>query len=237
MNWLVLPDDYEVVLLDVERVVRYVDDVTRSETSSRGSRHIAALVGLVLFGCGARTIEGSDGGAVGDAAEDAVADTGIVVDTGLPDTGDAGPLPDSCPAFDPSLLAGETPFGTWAMQPDDFAVLSCPDGAFARARFYDASTDRSLVIPIMDFTVATDPSGLSFVADSFETDITITDSGGEERALHQSVAVRRWRETADPAGHEIDLTMTLTGAGFDLTPVVIRGRFCDWMVLDTCPEP
>jgi len=150
----------------------------------------------------------------------------------LPDASfpeDAGG-PRECDMLEATGWSGDTPWGAIDAEVTHFESGDCITVAGANAYLTTAGGDRLMI----SFSYPVDGSGDGrSVTGTFDREARVIwepASGGTENDLAMiRVDVTVWQEHPDePAGHELDITITFLDARFGTDPIVVRGRFCDW---------
>lgn len=202
--------------------------------NGRGVFHPLALLALCLVvGCGSRSPLRTDMDASlpDDAAVDAGRDS--------PPLPDSGPRPDvQPPPMCVGSLAGElrgtTPWGPIDMSLTQFSVADCCDRGGGWIELSDA-TGNSLQISFL----------YSIAECDFPRTIVATDIAGDAQALYMDAdgegdtatitiaftvtRLQEWEELGDAA--VVDVSIQLSGPGWDVEPIVLDGTFCEWAAL------
>ena len=153
--------------------------------------------------------------------------------TALPDAGfpaDAGG-PRECDMLEATTWSGATPWGAVDAEVTHFNAGDCITISGAGLELLTAGGDRLWVG--FSYPVGGGDGGRAVEEGTFDREANVTwqpATGSEETDTAMiRVAVTLWREHPDdPAGHEIDITVTFVDARFGTDPIVVRGRFCDW---------
>jgi hypothetical protein len=135
--------------------------------------------------------------------------------------------PAACLALAPSTLQGKTPFGNVDVALDYFGAGDCITISHARISWTGTCGEKLAVG--FSYPVTDTGSGRQ-VTGSFDTDARFEFQppglAPVEDVTTIHVDVTQWHEGQDM--HDIDITVTVTGAGYMLQPLRISGTFCDW---------